>query len=73
MQETVTRYSETLQRSHGLSVTIRVGLNSGEIVVCDIGNDLHTHYTVVGQSVHLAARMEQMANPGSVLATALRP
>ena len=70
MQETVTRYSETLQRSHGLSVTIRVGLNSGEIVVCDIGNDLHTHYTVVGQSVHLAARMEQMANPGSVLATA---
>ena len=70
MQEAVKRYAETLQRSHGLSVTIRVGLNSGEIVVCDIGNDLHTHYTVVGQSVHLAARMEQMANPGSVLATA---
>ena len=40
--------------------------NFGEIVVCDIGNDLHTHYTVVGQTVHLAARMEQMANPGSV-------
>jgi class 3 adenylate cyclase/tetratricopeptide (TPR) repeat protein len=70
MQETVKRYAENLQRSHGLSVTIRVGLNSGEIVVCDIGNDLHTHYTVVGQTVHLAARMEQMAKPGSVLATA---
>src|SRR6266478_2673788 len=70
MQETVRRYAENFQRSHGLSVTIRVGLNSGEIVVCDIGNDLHTHYTVVGQTVHLAARMEQMANPGSVLATA---
>ena len=70
MQETVKRYAENLQRSHGLSITIRVGLNSGEIVVCDIGNDLHTHYTVVGQTVHLAARMEQMANPGSVLATA---
>jgi class 3 adenylate cyclase/tetratricopeptide (TPR) repeat protein len=70
MQETVKRYAENLQRSHGLAITIRVGLNSGEIVVCDIGNDLHTHYTVVGQTVHLAARMEQMANPGSVLATA---
>jgi class 3 adenylate cyclase/tetratricopeptide (TPR) repeat protein len=70
MQETVKRYAENLQRSHGRSVTIRVGLNSGEIVVCDIGNDLHTHYTVVGQTVHLAARMEQMAKPGSVLATA---
>ena len=69
MQETVKRYADNIQRSHGLSVTIRVGLNSGEIVVCDIGNDLHTHYTVVGQTVHLAARMEQMANPGSVLAT----
>jgi len=70
MQETVKRYADNVHRSHGLSVTIRVGLNSGEIVVCDIGNDLHTHYTVVGQTVHLAARMEQMANPGSVLATA---
>ena len=70
MQETVKQYAENLQRSDGLSITIRVGLNSGEIVVCDIGNDLHTHYTVVGQTVHLAARMEQMANPGSVLATA---
>jgi class 3 adenylate cyclase/tetratricopeptide (TPR) repeat protein len=70
MQETVGEYAEEFQRSRGLSVTIRVGVNSGEIVVCDIGNDLHTHYTVVGQTVHLAARMEQMANPGSVLATA---
>src|SRR5439155_965830 len=50
--------------------TIRVGLNSGEIVVCAIGNDLHMDYTVVGQTAHLAARMEQMAKPGSVLTTA---
>jgi class 3 adenylate cyclase/tetratricopeptide (TPR) repeat protein len=70
MQQTVTRYADEIQRSHGLPITIRVGLNSGEIVVCDIGNDLHTHYTVVGQTAHLAARMEQMANPGSVLTTA---
>jgi class 3 adenylate cyclase/tetratricopeptide (TPR) repeat protein len=70
MQETVTRYADEVQRSHGVPVTIRVGLNSGEIVVCAIGNDLHMDYTVVGQTAHLAARLEQMANPGSVLTTA---
>jgi class 3 adenylate cyclase/tetratricopeptide (TPR) repeat protein len=70
MQETVTRYADEVQRSYGVPVTIRVGLNSGEIVVCAIGNDLHMDYTVVGQTAHLAARMEQMAKPGSVLTTA---
>src|SRR5215471_2445660 len=70
MQETVTRYADEVQRTHGVPVTIRVGLNSGEIVVCAIGNDLHMDYTVVGQTAHLAARMEQMAKPGSVLTTA---
>ena len=70
MQETVTRYADEVQRSHGVPVAIRVGLNSGEIVVCAIGNDLHMDYTVVGQTAHLAARMEQMAKPGSVLTTA---
>src|SRR4029077_6071612 len=70
MQETVTRYADEVQRSHGLPVTIRVGLNSGDIVVRAIGNDLHMQYTVVGQTVSLASRMEQMARPGSVLITA---
>ena len=70
MQETVKRYADEVQRSHGVEVTIRVGLNSGEIVVCAIGNDLHMDYTVVGQTANLAARMEQMAKPGSVLTTA---
>lgn len=69
MQETVARYADEVQRSHGVPVTIRVGLNSGEIVVLGIGNDLHMEYTVVGRTVHLASRMEQMAMPGSVLTT----
>ena len=69
MQETVTRYADEVQRSHGVG-EIRVGLNSGEIVVRAIGNDLHMDYTVVGQTANLAARMEQMAKPGSVLTTA---
>jgi class 3 adenylate cyclase len=70
MQETVTRYAEDVQRSDGVPITIRVGLNSGEVVVCAVGSDLHMDYTAVGQTTHLAARMEQMAKPGSVLATA---
>ena len=70
MQETVARYADEVQRSHGVPVAIRVGVNSGEIVVWTIGNDLHMDYTVVGQTAHLAARMEQMAKPGSVLTTA---
>ena len=48
-------------------VRIRVGLNSGEVVVRAIGSDLHMDYTAVGQTTHLAARMEQMAMPGSIL------
>jgi class 3 adenylate cyclase/tetratricopeptide (TPR) repeat protein len=70
MQETVARYADDVQRSHGMPVTIRVGLNSGDIVVRAIGNDLRMDYTVIGQTVHLASRMEQMAKPGSALMTA---
>jgi class 3 adenylate cyclase/tetratricopeptide (TPR) repeat protein len=70
MQEAVTRYAEEVQRSHGVQVSIRVGLNSGEIVVRTISNDLNMDYAVVGKTVHLASRMEQMAKPGSVLTTA---
>src|SRR3546814_18659316 len=58
MQDAVKRYSEELQRTHGLSVHIRVGLNSGEVVVRSIGRDLRMDYTAVGQTTHLAARME---------------
>lgn len=69
MQEAVRQYAEEAQRSHGVAVTIRVGLNSGEIVVRGIGNDLHMDYTIVGQTANLAARLEQMAQPGSILTT----
>src|SRR4029453_18002940 len=54
---------------HGVPVQIRVGLNTGEVVVRAIGSDLHMDYTAVGQTTHLAARMEQMAMPGSILLT----
>jgi class 3 adenylate cyclase/tetratricopeptide (TPR) repeat protein len=69
MQETVTRYGDEMQRSHGVPVQIRVGLNSGAVVVRAIDSSLHMDYTAVGQTTHLAARMEQIAKPGSVLIT----
>jgi class 3 adenylate cyclase/tetratricopeptide (TPR) repeat protein len=67
MQESVAQYAEGVFRSHGVPVQIRVGLNSGEVVVRAIGSDLHMDYTAVGQTTHLAARMEQMATPGTIL------
>ena len=67
MQELVKRYAEDIRRREGTLIHIRVGLNSGEVVVRSIGSDLHMDYTAVGQTTHLAARMEQLAMPGSVL------
>jgi class 3 adenylate cyclase len=67
MQDTVKRYAEEVRRAHGVAIHIRIGLNSGEVVVRSIGSDLHMDYTAVGQTTHLAARMEQMAMPGSIL------
>src|SRR4029450_5407868 len=54
----------------GVTIRIRVGLNSGEVVVRAIGSDLRMDYTAVGQTTHLAARMEQLADPGTSFLTA---
>src|SRR5262249_208759 len=59
-----------VRRSQGLELRMRVGLNSGEVVVRAIGNDLHMDYSAVGETTHLAARMEQLAAPGSIRLTA---
>jgi class 3 adenylate cyclase/tetratricopeptide (TPR) repeat protein len=67
MQDSVTRYAEEARRAHGVTVQIRVGLNSGEVVVRAISNDLHMDYSAIGETTHLAARMEQAARPGTVL------
>ncbi len=69
MQEAIHRFTKDLRRSQGIEVQIRVGMNSGEVVVRSIGSDLHMDYTAVGQTTHLAARMEQLAAPGRILLT----
>ena len=70
MQAAMQAYADDVRRAHGLALRIRVGLNSGEVVVRAIGNDLHMDYSAVGQTTHLAARMEQLAAPGSILLAA---
>src|SRR5262249_29737443 len=70
MQEAVRRYAAELRRAEGMEVQIRVGLNSGEVVVRSIGSDLRMDYAAVGQAAHVAARMEQFAVPGSIRLTA---
>jgi class 3 adenylate cyclase/tetratricopeptide (TPR) repeat protein len=69
MQASIGRYADELRHTQGRDVHIRVGMNSGEVVVRSIGSDLHMDYTAVGQTTHLAARMEQMAMPGAILMT----
>jgi class 3 adenylate cyclase/tetratricopeptide (TPR) repeat protein len=70
MQESIRRYSEEMRRGHGLEVQSRVGLHAGEVVVQAIGNDLHMDYSTIGQTTYLAARMEQLAPPGTIRLTA---
>jgi class 3 adenylate cyclase/tetratricopeptide (TPR) repeat protein len=69
MQEAAYRYNEEVRGAHGIEVQLRVGVNSGEVVVRSIGSDLRMDYTAVGQTTHLAARMEQLARPGTVRVT----
>ena len=67
MQESIAQYAEEVFRSHGVPIQIRVGINSGDVLVRAIDSDLHMDYTAVGQTTHLASRMEQMATPGTIL------
>ena len=69
IQSSIKQYSQELRRLHGLEMQTRVGLNSGEVVVRTIGNDLSMEYSAIGQTTHLAARMEQLATPGTVRLT----
>src|SRR3954452_17937143 len=66
MQEAIRTHAPAVRRDHGVEVQVRIGLNSGEVIVRAIGNDLHMDYSAIGATTHLAARMEQLATPGSI-------
>src|SRR5882724_9746654 len=70
MQEAMRHYSAEVRCTPGVEAQIRVGLNSGEVVVRAISNDLHMDYSAIGETTHLAARMEQLAPPGTICLTA---
>jgi class 3 adenylate cyclase/tetratricopeptide (TPR) repeat protein len=69
LRDELRNYAEELKRTRELSFSVRMGLNSGEVVVGKIGDDLRMDYTAQGQTVGLAARMEQLAAPGSAYLT----
>src|SRR5262245_4772702 len=70
MQAALGAYAEEVRRVHELTMQSRIGLNSGEVVVRTLRNDLHMEYSAVGQTTHLAARLEQLASPGAIVLTA---
>ena len=65
----IAEYSERLNQERGLSLSARVGINTGLVVVGTVGSDLRMEYTAMGDAINLAARMEQTAQPGSVQIT----
>jgi class 3 adenylate cyclase len=66
MQEAVKRYAED-RPQRGPSIHVRIGLNSGEVIVRAIGGDLRMDYSAIGQTTHVASRMEQLATPETTL------
>lgn len=70
MQTDLLRHSEEVRLAHGAPLLVRIGINTGDVLVRSIRrDDLHTDYVPVGHTIHLAARMEQMAMPGAILIT----
>jgi class 3 adenylate cyclase/tetratricopeptide (TPR) repeat protein len=69
LSDELRRYANELRRSKGLNFSVRLGLNSGEVVVGKIGDDLRMDYTAQGHTVGLGARMEQLAEPGKIYLT----
>jgi class 3 adenylate cyclase/tetratricopeptide (TPR) repeat protein len=69
LQRELAAYATEVRRSDGLNFSVRMGINSGEVVVGQIGDDLRLEYTAVGHTVGLAQRMESLAEPGKAYLT----
>jgi class 3 adenylate cyclase len=66
IQKAMGGYSEKIKKKTGIEFRMRIGLNSGPVIVASIGDDLRMDYTAVGDTTNLAARIQQNANPGEV-------
>jgi class 3 adenylate cyclase len=67
IQKDLVEYGEKIKKEYGQEFRMRIGLNSGPVVVGSIGDDLHMDYTAIGDTINLASRMEGLAQPGTVL------
>jgi tetratricopeptide (TPR) repeat protein len=67
IQKDLAEYSEKVRKDYGREFQMRIGLNSGPVVVGSIGDDLHMDYTAIGDTINLASRMEGLALPERVL------
>jgi predicted ATPase/class 3 adenylate cyclase len=67
IQETIRGYSAQFQSQHGVELALRIGINTGPVVVGRIGDDLRMDYTAVGNTTHIASRLQTLAEPGAIL------
>jgi class 3 adenylate cyclase/tetratricopeptide (TPR) repeat protein len=67
IQHDLKEYGAKLKKAYGLVFLMRIGINSGPVVVGSIGDDLRMDYTAIGNTTNLASRMETLANPGNIL------
>ncbi|HEX6714333.1 MAG TPA: adenylate/guanylate cyclase domain-containing protein [Thermoleophilaceae bacterium] len=69
LRDELARYAGQVRREYGLNFSVRIGMNSGEVVVGAVGDDLNVDYTAIGNTVGLASRVEQLAEPGKAYLT----
>ncbi|MCJ7808313.1 MAG: AAA family ATPase, partial [Dehalococcoidia bacterium] len=67
IQRVIKEYGEKIGKDCGVEFKMRIGLNSGPVIVGSVGNDLRMDYTAIGDTVNLASRMQTTAKPGTVL------
>ncbi len=67
MQEAIRAFNEEARAKYGTEIRLRIGINAGEVVAGEVGTDHFRAYTVIGDTVNLAARLEHAAQPGHIL------
>jgi class 3 adenylate cyclase len=67
LQRSLTDQQAELGAPPGVACAVRLGLNSGPMVVGSIGDNLRMDYSAIGDTTNLAARLQQLAEPGTIL------